>query len=446
MLHVLKFINDNILWGIPFILLLFGTHLFFTFKLGIQKYIFKGIKLTFIKDKNSGDISPWESLATALGATMGTGNIVGVATAVAIGGPGALFWCWLTGVFGIATKYAESVIAIKFRRKTETGMVGGAMTALEYGLNCKWGGVLFAIFTALAGFGIGTSVQANSISTLVNEVSKGSISVWLVGIVLTVVTFVVIVGGIKSVSKVCTWITPFMGILYILTCIIILCITYKQLPGTFRLIISEAFSLRSIEGGLCGFAALTAMRMGVARGLFSNESGMGSAPIVAALSKTSNSVKQSLVSATGTFWDTVVCCLITGLVVINTGAYSLGLKGANITNYAFQTIPFGSVVLSISLFFFTFSTILGWFCYGETAIKYIFGNKAVIIYKLLYVGMVLFGAVASIDIVWALGDMFNALMVLPNLVAMWLLSGVIIKETKKYLYTDQLDEIDGEIQ
>ena len=450
----LGWLNDNILWGIPMLILLLGTHLFFTCRLGIQRYIFKGIKATFTKDKNSGDVSAWGALATALGATIGTGNIVGVALAIGLGGPGALFWCWLTGVLGIATKYAEALVAVKYRVKTEEGMLGGAMTALEHGLKCKWGGVLFAIFTALATFGIGCTIQANSISTLVKEVSGGSVPLWVTGIVLTVLTFLVIVGGVKSISKVCMWFVPIMAITYVFSCLFLLILGYKALPHTISLILTEAFSPKALAGGICGSALLTAMRWGVSRGLFSNESGMGSAPIVDAASKTPNAVKQALVASTGTFWDTVVCCLITGLVIINTGAANpeLGLKGALITNYAFSHLPkvfgfsIGPYILTFGLFTFAYSTILGWNYYGEAGIRYLVGKKGILPYRIIYTLAVYAGAVLSLDLVWTLGDTLNAFMIIPNVICILLLCPVIIKETKKYLYSGNLYEVDEDIQ
>ncbi len=450
----LGWLNDNILWGIPMLVLLLGCHIFFTFRLGIQRYIFKGIKATFTKDKNSGDVSAWGALATALGATIGTGNIVGVALAIGLGGPGALFWCWITGVFGIATKYAEALVAVKYRVKTEEGMLGGAMTALEHGLKCKWGGVLFATFTALATFGIGCSIQANSISTLVEEVSGGSVPLWITGIILTSMTFIVIIGGVRSISKVCMWLVPIMAITYILSCLLLLILGYKTLPHTVSVILTEAFSPKALAGGICGSALLTAMRWGVSRGLFSNESGMGSAPLVDAASKTPNSVKQALVASTGTFWDTVICCLITGLVIVNTGAYdpALGLKGASITNYAFSHLPkvfgvgIGSYILTFGLFTFAYSTILGWSYYGEAGIRYLFGKKGILPYRIVYTLVVFAGAVLSLDLVWTIGDTLNAFMIIPNIICILLLTPIIVKETKKYLYSDKLYDVDEDIQ
>ncbi len=451
-MNIVTWLNDNVLWGIPMLALLFGTHIFLTFRLGIQRYIFKGIKLTFSKDSHPGDVSPWAALSTALGATIGTGNIVGVATAISLGGPGALFWCWLTGVFGIATKYAESLIAVKYRVKTKEGMVGGAMTALEYGLGCKWGGVLFAIFCALASFGIGSTIQANSISALLSEVSGGAMPLWATGLLLTVLSLTVIVGGVKSVSNVCMWLIPVMTIAYVGSCLLLLALGAKTLPASIALVVREAFSTKAVAGGVCGSALLTAMRWGVARGLFSNESGMGSAPLVAAAGKTPNAVKQALISSTGTFWDTVVCCLMTGLVIVNCGAYgsALNLKGASITNYAFSRMPpimgfnIGPWILAFGLFTFAFSTILGWSCYGGVCVKYLGGEKPLKLYRVIYCLSVYAGATAGLDAVWAMGDTLNALMVIPNLICVLMLTSVIVKETKKYLHSGDIEAADTE--
>jgi len=392
---------DSFIWGLPLIILLFGTHLYLTIRLRFpQRYIFKAIKLSVTRDKDAeGDVSQFGALTTALAATIGTGNIVGVATAVAIGGPGAVLWLWLTGVFGISTKYAEALLAVKYRIKTPSGqMAGGPMYVLEHGLKAKWLGVVFAALTAVAAFGIGCMVQANSISSLAS--STFHIPTWAIGLVLALLTAVVILGGIKSIARVCEILVPFMAIFYVLGCIIILAMHYETLPATIRLIIDSAFNGHAALGGFTGATMLMALRYGVARGLFSNESGLGSAPIVAAAAQTRNPVRQALVSSTGTFWDTVVVCLITGLVIVNSGDWVGGKDGALLTKSAFAHIPVvGPIVLTIGLLTFVFSTILGWSYYGEKAIEYLVGKKAILPYRVLWCIAVYFGSVFSLQFV-----------------------------------------------
>ncbi|GCD11922.1 alanine/glycine:cation symporter family protein [Clostridium tagluense] len=435
---------DSWIWGIPLIVLLFGTHLFLTFRLKfIQRYIFKAIKLSVTKDDfGVGDVSQFSALTTALAATIGTGNIVGVATAVGLGGPGAVLWCWLTGVFGIATKYSESLLSVKYRVKTKDGtMAGGPMYVLEHALNAKWAGVLFAVFTSIAAFGIGCMVQANSVSSMVYETFK--IPTWATGLVIAVLVAVVILGGIKKIAKVCDILVPFMAIFYVIGCIILLIIGYKTIGSTIVLIFKDAFSPQAAAGGFAGAGVMMAMRYGVSRGLFSNESGLGSAPIVAAAAQTRNPVKQALVSATGTFWDTVVVCAMTGLVIVNSGLWQEGVKGAALTKGAFAAIPvIGPIILTVGLLTFVFSTILGWSYYGEKAIEYLLGKKAILPYRILWVIFVYVGSVFSLNLVWDLADLFNGLMALPNLIALIVLSPVIVSETKKYLWDDNLEAID----
>ncbi|MGE4284107.1 MAG: alanine/glycine:cation symporter family protein [Clostridia bacterium] len=434
---------NGIIWGWPLIILLFGTHLFLTFRLGfIQKHIGKGIKLSITKDeKSDGDVSQFSSLATALAATIGTGNIVGVATAVAVGGPGAVLWTWLTGVFGISTKYAEALLAVKYRVKTSDGtMAGGPMYVLEYGLKKKWLGVLFAAFTAIAALGIGNMNQANSISDM--ALKTFNIPTWATGLIMSVLTAVVIIGGIKSIAKVCNILVPFMAIFYFLGCLVILVMGYKTLGDTVMLILKSAFSGQAAVGGFVGAGIREAMRYGIARGLFSNESGLGSAPIVAAAARTKNPVSQALVSATGTFWDTVIVCAMTGLVLVNSGAWQKGLEGAALTNAAFSVLPvIGPMILTIGLFTFVFSTILGWSYYAEKAIEYLFGKKAIMPYRCIFIIVVFIGSVSSLKIVWDFSDITNGLMAIPNLISLLMLSGVIVQETRKYLWEDNLDEV-----
>jgi len=438
---------DGWLWGWPLVILLFGTHLYLTFRLKfIQKHIGKSIKLSVTKDDfATGDVSQFSALTTALAATIGTGNIVGVATAIALGGPGAVFWCWMTGVFGIATKYAESLLAVKYRVKTADGsMAGGPMYVLEYGMKSKTLAYLFAFFGSVAAFGIGNTVQANSISNMMtNQFGTPS---WITGIVLAVLTGIVIIGGVKRIASVCDKLVPFMAVFYVLGCFIILVMTYKTIPATLGLIVSNAFTGTAAVGGFAGSTIMMSARYGVARGLFSNESGLGSAPIVAAAAQTRNPVRQALVASTGTFWDTVIVCAMTGITIVNTGVWNTGLNGGDLTNAAFGNIPVvGPIVLTIGLLTFVFSTILGWSYYGEKCVEYLFhSKKAILPYRVLYTIAVFFGSVMSLAFVWDLADLFNGLMAVPNLISLWALSSVIVKETKEYLWDDNLDRINEE--
>lgn len=425
----------SFVWGPPLIILLFGTHLFLTFRLGlIQRYLPRAIKLSFSRKKEGeGEITQFGALMTALAATIGTGNIVGVATAVAAGGPGAVLWMWLTGVFGIATKYGEAVLSVKYRVVAPDGEItGGPMYVLERGLNAKWLGVIFAFFTAIAAFGIGNMVQANSISQMLND--SFGLSTWISGAVMTALTAFVILGGIKSIARFCEILVPFMAVFYMLGCGLILFLNFDKLPGTISLILSSAFTGQAAVGGFLGAGMKEAMRFGIARGLFSNESGLGSAPIVAAAAQTRNPVRQALVSSTGTFWDTVVVCLMTGLVVVSAGDWQSGLKGAALTKSAFSHIPYiGPTVLSVGLLTFVFSTILGWEYYGEKAAEYLLGVKAVKPYRYLWIIAVMAGSVAALPAVWNFADIFNGLMAVPNLISLLLLAPVIAAETKKYI-------------
>ncbi len=428
-------------WGWPLIILLLGTHIFLTFRLGfIQKYIFKAIKLSVTKDPDAqGDVSQFSALATALAATIGTGNIVGVATAIGIGGPGAVFWTWITGVFGIATKYAEGLLAVKYRVKTSDGtMAGGPMYVLQYGLKQKWLGVLFAVFGSIAAFGIGCMVQSNSIAGMMK--STFGINPLISGIVMTILTGLVVLGGLKSIARVCEVLVPFMAIFYVIGCIVLLCIGYKTVGNAAMTILKTAFTGQAALGGFVGSTLIMAMRYGVARGLFSNESGLGSAPIVAAAAQTRNPVRQALVSSTGTFWDTVVVCLLTGLVLVNSGLWQEGYVGAELSSKAFGQIPVvGPIILTVALFAFVYSTILGWAYYAEKTVEYLFGKKAILPYRLLYTAGVFVGAIYAQSLVWDLADLFNGLMAIPNIISLLLLNGVLIKETKKYLWDNNLD-------
>lgn len=438
---------DGWLWGWPLVIILFGTHLFLTFRLKfIQRYIGKAIKLSITKDDfATGDVSQFSALTTALAATIGTGNIVGVATAIALGGPGAVFWCWMTGVFGIATKYAEALLAVKYRVRTPDGtMAGGPMYVLEYGMKSKPLAFAFAFFGSVAAFGIGNTVQANSISNMM--VNQFGTPTWITGIVLAVLTGIVIIGGVKRIASVCDKLVPFMAIFYVLGCLVILAMTYQTIPATIAMIVSNAFTGTAAVGGFMGSTIMVAARYGVARGLFSNESGLGSAPIVAAAAQTRNPVRQALVASTGTFWDTVIVCAMTGITIVNTGVWNSGLNGGDLTNAAFGNIPvIGPIVLTIGLLTFVFSTILGWSYYGEKCVEYLFqSKKAILPYRVLYTIAVFFGSVMSLAFVWDLADLFNGLMALPNLISLFALSGVIVSETKKYLWDNNLDEINKE--
>ncbi len=432
-------------WGIPLLVLLFGTHLFLTFRLRfIQRFIGKAIKLSFQrKTEGAGDVSHFGALTTALAATIGTGNIVGVATAIAAGGPGAVLWTWLTGVFGIATKYAEAVLSVKYRIKTPSGqMAGGPMYVLERGLKMKWLGMLFAALTAVTAFGIGNMVQANSISTMVNETFK--VSPWITGVLMTVLTAIVILGGIKSIARVCEGLVPFMAVFYMIGCAVLLILGASSIPDTITLIFKSAFTGHAVIGGFVGAGVREAIRYGIARGLFSNESGLGSAPIVAAAAQTKNPVRQALVSSTGTFWDTVVVCAMTGLVLVNSQEWLNGLSGAALTKAAFADIPvLGPIILTVGLLTFVFSTILGWSYYGEKAAEYLFGSWIVQPYRFVWVIMVMVGSVATMPAVWSFADIANGLMAIPNLISLLLLSGVIVAETRKFLWSDKLDDVSG---
>lgn len=437
---------DGVIWGWWLIILLLGTHVFMTFRTGFiqRKTLSKGIKLSVTRDPEAeGEVSNFGALTTALAATIGTGNIVGVGTAIALGGPGAVLWCWLSGVFGIATKYSESLIAVKYRVKTEDGrMQGGAMYALSRGL--KWKGLgkvmgmIFAVFVGFGSFGIGCATQVNAIANIVQE--NVGVPKAVIGIVVAVLTAIVIFGGIKSIAKVCEKLVPFMAIFYVLGCIIILCINHDYIIPAIKTIGQLAFTPGAAAGGLVGNGIRLAMQYGIARGLFSNESGMGSAPIAAAAAQTRNPVRQALVSSTGTFWDTVVVCAMTGLVLVSTIMKNPAINadqiedGGILTTLAFGQIPYlGPIILTLGIICFAYSTILGWAYYGERCVEYFAGKKGLIPYRILYVAVAAIAPVVALDVVWALADILNALMAIPNLIAVLLLSNVIASETKKYI-------------
>ena len=461
---ILNYLSD-LLWGYPMIILLIGTHIYLTIRLKFpQRKIFTAIKLSVTKDKDGdGDVSQFGALATALAATIGTGNIIGVGTAIALGGPGAVMWCWLTGVFGIATKYSEGLLAVKYRQKSEQGhMLGGPMYVLQEGLHSRWAGMLFAIFTAIAAFGIGSTVQANAISTLARDVI--GINPWVTGSIVTILVGLVLVGGIKSIARVCSALVPFMAVVYVIGCIIIFCMQSAYVWPAIKLIVTSAFTDHAVGGGVLGSSIMIAARYGIARGLFSNESGLGSAPIVAASAQTKNPVRQALVSASGTFWDTVVICAITGIVIVSCilsyadvsmidnaflrDIFDMTLKeklqkldGGALTRLAFGQIPYvGAPLLLFGLFTFAFSTILGWSLYAQRAVEYIGGYKLSKVYVWLFLVAVFLGSAISLNTVWTMADIFNALMAIPNLFALILLSKVLVKDTDYYLWNDRLHE------
>ena len=433
------------LWGWIMIFLLLGTHIFLTIRLRFpQRYIWKAIRLSIKKDKGSrGDVSQFGALATSLAATIGTGNIVGVATAVALGGRRIIQKKRLTGLFGIATKYAEGLLAIKYRVKDKDGKYkGGPMYALERGLGWKKMAIFFAACTAIASFGIGSTVQANAIATLSQQTY--GISPILMGIIIAFFTGLVVIGGIKSIARVCSMLVPFMALFYIFGCIYILIINGAYVWPAIKLIVESAFSEKAAGGGFAGSTIMLAARYGIARGLFSNESGLGSAPIVAAAAQTRNPVRQALVSSSGTFWDTIVICALTGIVIVSSILAYPDIDhndGATLTNMAFSKIPYiGAPLLTFGLLTFAFSTILGWELYGERAIDYFNRKPYRYYYRVIYIFSVFAGSTMQLAIVWNLADCMNALMAIPNLLSLLFLSGVLVKETREYLWSNQLDK------
>lgn len=457
MYEFLSLINGY-LWGWPMIVLLVGTHLFLTIRLRFpQRHVFKAIRMSVTRDKGAdGDVSQFSALATGLAATIGTGNIIGVATAVTMGGPGAVFWCWFTGILGIATKYSEGLLAVKYRVKLDDGkMRGGPMYAIERGMKCKWLAVAFALFTFIASFGIGCVTQSNAISVAMAEYGFEPL---LVGALLALMLTLVVIFGVKAIGKVCETLVPFMAAFYVIGCLAVLCINAEYILPAIKVIVTSAFSERAATGGFVGSTIMIAMRYGIARGLFSNEAGLGSAPIVAAAARTKNPVRQALVSSTSVFWDTVIICALTGLVLVSTILSPNGVdstSGAELTKRAFAQIPIvigglnlGSVMLSIAIFTFAFSTILGWSYYGEKALEYLCGshyNIGKIAFRVLFIIVTFGGAIWTVQVVWAFGDFANALMAIPNLICLLCLSGVLVSETRKYLWEDRLDEESEEI-
>jgi AGCS family alanine or glycine:cation symporter len=391
------------------------------------------------------DVSQFASLSTALAATLGTGNIVGVAMAIYLGGPGAIFWLWITGFFGIATKYAEGLLAVKYRVQTSDGaMLGGPMYALERGLKMKWLGVLFAIFCSVAAFGIGNMVQVNAISVMMEN--QFNLNVHITGVVLFGITFAVVVGGIRSIAKFSVRIVPTYAVIFILMNLFVIGMNITYVPEALALIVKSAFTARAAGGGFVASTLLMAMRYGVARGLFSNEAGLGSAPLAAAAATTRNPVRQALVSMSAVFLDTIVMCFLTGLMLVTTilknpTGYE-GLEGGQFVSFAYNQIPvIGPIILTVGIFLFAWTTVLGWCYYAEKTTEYLFGKKSILPFRIVFCVVAYIGAVIPLAVVWDAADMFNAFMAIPNLIALILLSGVLVSETKKYLWNNNLDAV-----
>lgn len=426
------------LWSFPMLLVLFGTHIYFTIRLKwIQKKIPMGIRLSMFGKNKSAEregISSYAALATALAATIGTGNIIGISTAIAIGGPGAVFWCWLTGLLGIATCYAECFLSVKYQvRQSDGNYVGGPMYVLEHALHKKGMAVAFAFFTMLASFGIGSSVQAHSIRTAVER--QITVSPHVVGMAVGVLAGLVIVGGNKKIAGVCMWLVPVMSVLYLGGCLWIIAKNSDVLVETVSVILRAAFSSQAVAGGLLGQTVLVGMRTGISRGLFTNEAGLGSIPMTAGAVMDISPVKQGIISMTGPFWDTVVMCAITGIAVVSSmighPKRYLGAGPDDMCFLAFRDLPAGGeLILSLCLALFAFATIIGWNVYGTSAVRYLWGERAIGGYQVLYMLFVYFGAVLSLGLVWGVSDLFNSLMAIPNLFSLWMMQSQIVRETK----------------
>ncbi|SIO48144.1 alanine or glycine:cation symporter, AGCS family [Rhodovulum sp. ES.010] len=431
---------SSFVWGPPVLVLLLGTGLFLTLRLGLlpQRKLGYGFRMLFEgrskQPGHEGDITPFQALTTALSATIGTGNIAGVATAIFLGGPGAVFWMWLTALVGMATKYAEAVLAVKFREKDERGRyVGGPMYYIRNGLGPRWGWLAwaFALFATIAAFGIGNTVQSNSVARAV-EGTFGVPYLWT-GLAMAALVFVVIIGGVKRIASVAEYLVPLMAGLYIAGALVILAVNIVDVPAAFGLIFSDAFTGTAATGGFAGAAVMAAIRFGVARGIFSNEAGLGSAPIAHAAALTDDPVRQGNVAMLGTFIDTIVVCTMTALVIITTGAWTSGETGAELSALAFQTgLPGGELIVSLGLIVFAFTTMLGWSYYGERAAEYLFGVKVILPFRLLWVAGVVVGAVANLGLIWIIADIMNALMAIPNLIALVALSGTVAAVTRAY--------------
>ncbi|MGH8494731.1 MAG: alanine/glycine:cation symporter family protein [Gammaproteobacteria bacterium] len=432
---------DSLVWGPALIVLILGTGLYLNLRLGFMpiRNIVPGFRMIWrgrARDEALGDISPYSALMTCLSATIGVGNIVGVATAIALGGPGAVFWMWMTAFVGMATKYAEVVLAVHFRERDEDGhWVGGPMYAIRNGLGKHWAwlGTAFAIFGGIAGFGIGNMVQANSIASALE--SSFGVTPIVTGIVLTILTAIVVLGGIRRIAAVASWLVPFMAVGYVLVSLIVLAAHVTEIPAAFATIVSEAFTPTAATGGFAGAAMIAAIRYGVARGIFSNEAGLGTAGIAQAAGSSASPVRSGLIGMMGTFIDTIIVCSMTGLVIVVTGAWTSGENGAPLTQLAFDSgLPgLGSEVVAISLTVFALTTIFGWAYYGERCWQFLVGRWAIRPYRLLWTVAVFFGAVTQLSTAWTLADILNALMAIPNLIALLVLAPVVVRLTREQL-------------
>lgn len=448
--EIVKVLNDFV-WGPYMLVFLVGTGVFLTIRLKFLPWRNLGYAIKSVfkrqdksKGNHEGDISPFQSLMTALSATIGTGNIVGVATAMVLGGPGALVWMWISALFGLSTKYAESVLAVKYRVKNKKGeMAGGPMYALKYGFKIKWLGtllaVLFAIFAVCASFGIGNLTQVNSIAQ--NFQATFGVEPWIIGVIVVVLSLIVLVGGIKSIGKVCSILVPIMAVFYFAAGIIVIFMNVQNLPNGLAQIFSMAFSTEAVSGGVAGTVVLSAMRWGVARGVFSNEAGLGSAPIAAAAAKTDHPSRQGYVNMTGTFFDTIIVCTITGLAIAASGVLGMtnaageAVTGGALTAAAFSSClgEFGGWIVTIGIALFAFSTVLGWEYYGEKSLEFLVNSRPVIyIYRIVFACMTYFGATTTMQMAWDIADTMNGLMAIPNLICLIVLSGVVAKECNDY--------------
>lgn len=431
---------DSFVWGPPLLILLVGTGIYLTVGLGLLQVIRLPLALKYVftrqrKEGLKGDVSPFAALCTALSATIGTGNIVGVATAVKAGGPGAIFWLWLAAFFGMATKYAEALLAVKYRVTDANGqMSGGPMYYIERGLGKRWLAKVFAFFgIGVAFFGIGTFAQVNAIKDA--AVLTFNVPIPATAIVLTLLVALVTVGGIRSIARVAEVLVPFMAVLFVVGSAVLLILNASKLPGAVSLIIESAFNPSAAFGGAAGVTVMMVLRSGIARGVFSNESGLGSAPIAAAAARTNSCVRQGLIAMTGTFFDSIIICTMTGLVLVVTGTWDQpALAGAAMTNAAFVNGlgNIGQYVVTVGLIFFAFTTILGWNYYGERCTEYLFGVRGILPYRLIYIGLVGCGAFLKLGLIWTLADIINGLMAVPNLIGLLGLSGVVFAETRKY--------------
>ncbi len=431
---------NGLVWGPPMLVMILGVGLFLSIGLKLMPVLKLGAGFRLMwkgrtGEESEGEIPPFQALMTALSATVGTGNIAGVATAVFLGGPGALFWMWLTALVGMATKYSEAVLAVRFREVDERGAyVGGPMYYIRNGLGSKWAwlGVLFAVFAAIAGFGIGNTVQANSVADVLN--ANFGLPHWVTGVVLMILVGMVLIGGIRRIGQVASSLVPLMAVSYVIAGLIVLAINATEIPAAFALVFEHAFSPIAAQGGFAGAAVWAAIRFGVARGIFSNEAGLGSAPIAHAAAQTNSPINQGMVAMLGTFIDTIIICTITGLVIITSGVWTSGESGAALTSMAFQAaLPgFGNYIVAISLAIFAFTTTLGWSFYGERCVEFLFGVKAIVPYRVLWILAIPLGATVNLGMIWLVADTLNAMMALPNLIALLLLSPVVFRLTREH--------------